>query len=151
MNEQGLKVLTHHKLHPSLKSLKLDFYKHCIYGRQNRPRFKNERHTNEGILDYIHCDDWVPSPTISDGGSSYFVTFIDDLSRKLWVYILKSKADVFIVFKQFRDLVEKRTHRSIKCLRTYHDGEFTSMEFKNYARSLGLIDIKLLPILLSKM
>jgi hypothetical protein len=33
MSEQGLKVLTDCKLLPSLNSLKLDFYKHCIYGK----------------------------------------------------------------------------------------------------------------------
>jgi transposase InsO family protein len=138
MSEQGLKVLTDCKLLPSLKSLKLDFYKHCIYGKQNRLNFKNRRHTSEGILDYIHFNVWGTSPTISYGGSSYFVTFIDDLSRKVWIYMLKINVDVFIVFKQFRDLVEKRTGRSIKCLRTDNGGEFTSMEFENYCKEFGI-------------
>jgi hypothetical protein len=56
MSERGLKVLFDHKLLPSLKSLKLDFCKHCIYGKHNRKRFKIGRHTSEGILDYIHSD-----------------------------------------------------------------------------------------------
>jgi hypothetical protein len=116
MSERGLKVLFDRKLLPRLKSLKLDFCKHCIYGKHNRKRFKTGRHTSEGILDYIHYDVWGPSPTISYGGSSYFVTFIDDFSRKVWIYMLKRKADVFNVFKQFRALVEKSTSRSIKCL-----------------------------------
>jgi hypothetical protein len=33
MSERGLKVLSDRKLLPSLKSLKLDFCKHCIYGK----------------------------------------------------------------------------------------------------------------------
>jgi transposase InsO family protein len=138
MIERGLKVLSDRKLLPSLKSLKLDFCKHCIYGKQNRQRFKTGRHTSEGILDYIHSDVWGPSPTISYGGSSYFVTFIDDFSRKVWIYMLKRKADVFVVFKQFRDLVEKRTGRSIKCLRTDNGGEFTLMKFENYCKEFGI-------------
>jgi transposase InsO family protein len=64
---------------------------------------------------------------VSYRGSSYFVTFIDDLSSKVCVYMLKGKADVFTIFKQFRALVEKRTGRSIKCLRIDNGGEFTSM------------------------
>ena len=52
--------------------------------------------------------------------------------------MLKSKADVFTVFKQFRALVEKRTGRSIKCLRTYNGGEFTSIEFENYCMEFGI-------------
>ena len=97
-------------------------------------RFKTGRHTSEGILYYIHSDVWGPSPTISYGRSSYFVTFIDDFSRKVWFYMLKSKADVFTVFKQFRTLVEKSTGKSIKCLRTDNGGEFMSMEFENYCK-----------------
>jgi transposase InsO family protein len=133
-----LKVLSDRKLLPSLKSLKLYFRKHYIYGKQNRKIFKTERHTNEGILDYIHSDVWGPSPTVSYGGSSYFVTFIDDFSRKVWIYMLKSKADVFTVSKQFRALVEKSTGRSIKCLRTDNGCEFMSMEFENYCKEFGI-------------
>jgi transposase InsO family protein len=138
MRKQGLKVLTDRKLLPSLKSLKLDFCEHCVYGKQNRQRFKTERRTSEEILDYIHSDVWGPSPIISYGGSSYFVTFIDDFSRKVWIYMLKSKADVFTVFKQFRTLLEKSTGRSIKCLRIDNGVEFTSMEFENYCKEFGI-------------
>jgi transposase InsO family protein len=52
--------------------------------------------------------------------------------------MLKSKVDVFIVFKQFRALVEKSTGRSIKCLRTDNGGEFTSMEFDNYCKEFWI-------------
>jgi transposase InsO family protein len=51
---------------------------------------------------------------------------------------LKGKANVFIVFKQFRDLVEKSTRRSIKCLRIDNGGGFTSMEFENYCKEFGV-------------
>jgi hypothetical protein len=68
MRERGLKLLSDCKLLPSLKSLKLDFCKHCIYGKHNRHKFKTGRHTSEGILDYIHSDVWGPSPTISYEG-----------------------------------------------------------------------------------
>jgi hypothetical protein len=65
MREKGLKVPTDRKLIPSLKSLNLDFYKHCIYEKQSRQKFKTRRHANKGILDYIHSDVWGLSPTIS--------------------------------------------------------------------------------------
>ena len=40
-------------------------------------------------------------PNMSMGGSKYFVTFIDDFSRKLWVYPLKKKDEVLSKFKNF--------------------------------------------------
>lgn len=66
------------------------------------------------------------------------MTFIDDYSRKVWIYFIKSKADVFGVFKQFRVLVENNTSRSIKCLRTNNGGEFTYLEFENYCKEAGI-------------
>jgi hypothetical protein len=109
MSEKGLQVLLNCKLLPNMKSLNLKFCKHCTFGKQSRHKFKAGNHVSKGVLDYVHSDVWGPSPTISFGGASYFVIFIDDFSRKVWVYVLKRKVDVFNTFKQFRVMVEKRT------------------------------------------
>lgn len=126
------------KLLPNLRSGKLDFCKHCLFGKQNKQKLKTGKHTSKGILDYIHSYVLGPAPTTSYGGSSYFVSFIDDFSRKVWVYMLKRKSDVFTVFKHFRALVEIITGRTIKCLRTDNGGEFTSKNFENYYKDAGI-------------
>jgi len=41
--------------------------------------------------------------------AAYFVTFIDEHSRKTWFYFLKTKDEVFGRFKEFKTLVEKLT------------------------------------------
>ena len=87
-------------------------------GNKASKSLKLENITSKGILDYIHSDIWGPSPITSYGGSSYFVSFIDDFSRKMWFYMLKKKSDVFTVFKQFRALVENITKITIKFLGT---------------------------------
>ena len=138
MSERGLKILADRKLLPNLKSGKLYLCKHCLFGKQSKQKFKTGKHTSKGILDYIHSDVWGPAPTTSYGGSSYFVLFIDDFSRKVWVYMLKRKFDVFTVFKQFRALVENITGQTIKCLRTDNGGEFMSKEFENYCKDAGI-------------
>ena len=43
-----------------------------------------------------------PSPVSSLGGSRFYVIFIDDFSRKVWVYFLKHKSDVFANFKKWK-------------------------------------------------
>ena len=98
-----MKVLADQKLLPSLKSVDLKFCGKCVYGKQARQKIKYGKHTSKGILDYIHSDLWGPSPKISYGGSSYFVSFIDDYERKVWIYLLKRKANAFYV-RIFRHL-----------------------------------------------
>ena len=39
-------------------------------------------------------------------GYSYYASFIDDYSRKNWIYFLKKKNKVFERFKEFKALVE---------------------------------------------
>ena len=48
----------------------------------------------------------------------YFLLFIDDYSRKTWVYFLKENSNIFSYFKKFKVLVEKESDYFIKSLRT---------------------------------
>ena len=36
---------------------------------------------------------------------------IDDFSRKVWVFFLKQKGDVFSKFKDWKTMIEKQTER----------------------------------------
>lgn len=42
------------------------------------------------------------------GGASYYVKLIDDASRKVWVYPMKRKDDVFEIFQKNYVVVEER-------------------------------------------
>jgi hypothetical protein len=48
----------------------------------------------------------------------YFLFFINYYSRKIWVYFLNEKSNVFNYFKKFKALFEKKSGYSIKSLRT---------------------------------
>ncbi|RDY02463.1 hypothetical protein CR513_14073, partial [Mucuna pruriens] len=50
--------------------------------------------------------------------------FIDDCSKKLWVYNLKSKDQVLEKFKQFQALVEKQSGKKMKCIRSDNGDEY---------------------------
>ena len=75
---------------------KLEFCEHCVFGKQKRVSFSTVTHDTKGILDYIHYDLWGRSKVPSLGGCEYMITFIDDFSRKVWVYFLKHKNDLGI-------------------------------------------------------
>ncbi len=52
----------------------------------------------KGTLDYILSDLWAQAQVTSKEGHKYLLTFIDDYSRKVWVYFLKHKDEVFETF-----------------------------------------------------
>jgi transposase InsO family protein len=76
--------------------------------------------------------------TTSHGGAQYFVTFIDDFSRKTHVYLLKAKGKVFDTFKAYKALVENQTGMKIKTLRFNNKGEFVSQKFDNFLDECGI-------------
>ena len=71
-------------------------------------------------------------------GFRYFLLFVDDFSRKMWVYFLKKKSDAFLVFQKFKPLVEKEFGKSIITLRSDNGGEFCSNEFSSFLDTHGI-------------
>ena len=68
----------------------------CILGKQHRLPFNsgNSRRARYP-LELVHTDLVGPMQVTSIGGSTYFMTFIDDFSRRTWVYFLKNKSEAF--------------------------------------------------------
>nr|KYP51415.1 Retrovirus-related Pol polyprotein from transposon TNT 1-94 [Cajanus cajan] len=83
MSERGLVVLSKQGLLGEAVTRKLKFCESCVMGKQRRLKFSHGKHTSIEILQYVHSDLWGPSPVQSHGRSKYFVTFIDDYSRKV--------------------------------------------------------------------
>jgi transposase InsO family protein len=79
-----------------------------------------------------------PMRTPSLGRVKYFVTFIDDFSRKVWIYIIKAKSDCFAKFKEWKALVEKQCEYKIKVLRLNNGGEYLSKHFNELLKYEGI-------------
>ena len=71
---------------------------------------------------------------ISLVGARYFVSFIDDYSRRPRVYPVKKKSDVFPIFKDFKARVELELEKRIKCLRTNNGGEYIDCDFIKFCK-----------------
>ncbi|CAH9075454.1 unnamed protein product [Cuscuta epithymum] len=138
MSEKGMSLLLKRNVLPGVHDIHLKKCSHCLAGKQNRVSFKSHPPSRkESILDLVHSDVCGPMKTRTLGGCSYFVTFIDDHSRKVWVYTLKSKDQVFEVFKQFHASVERQTGKKLKCIRTDNGGEYIG-PFDAYCRDHGI-------------
>jgi len=90
------------------------------------------------MLDLIHTDVWGPSQVASIGGAKHYVIFIDDFSKKVWVYFLKQKSVVFQKFKKWKTMVKNQQGRKMKVLRSDKGGEYTFKEFKDYLVSKSI-------------
>jgi transposase InsO family protein len=71
-------------------------------------------------------------------GCLYYVIFIDDYSRKCWMFFLKAKSDTFDKFKEYKAFIEKQTEKHIRILKTDNGGEFESLQFEDFCKSVGI-------------
>ena len=139
MSDKGLKIMHSKGKLPDLQSVDTDLCESCIFGKQKRVSFiKSGRPPKQEKLELVHTDVWGPATVSSIGGKSYFVTFIDDHSRKVWVYFLRYKSEVFEVFKKWKVMVENETGLKIKKLRSDNGGEYDDTGFKKFCYENGI-------------
>lgn len=139
---QNLKRLARDKLVEGFDydaTKKPTFCEPCIDGKQSKIPFpKTGGDRSKNLLGIIHSDVCGKIETKSLSGAEYFVTFIDDKSRYVWVYVMKHKSEVFEKFKEWKATVEKSTGIQIKTFRTDNGGEYTSKEFEDYLKKEGI-------------
>ncbi|KAK3013045.1 hypothetical protein RJ639_008246 [Escallonia herrerae] len=63
----------------------------------------------------------------------------DDFSRKVWVYFMKHKSEVFNVFKQWKARVENQTGKKLKYFRSDNGMEYKDEEFLQFCKDKGII------------
>jgi hypothetical protein len=92
------------------------FYEHCQYGKKVATPHPTSVPRESSTLDLVHSDIYGPMPHQSLDGASYFITFIDDATRKVWAYSTRTKDRVFTIFKDWLAVVENQTYRKLKSL-----------------------------------
>jgi len=88
----NLRILSHllkfglinNKLH-SFSSMFLDCVK-CKLGKSKVLPFPSKGSRATNLFEIVHSDVWGISPIFSHVGYKYFVTFINNYSRYIWVY-----------------------------------------------------------------
>ena len=137
--------------HPSLRIVRQVLSKHhlaistnksppvchaCQLGKSHRLPFYLSPSRSQFPLDLIFTDVWGPSPHLSNNGNRYYVCFIDDYSKFIWLFPFCAKSDVFNIFLKFQKFVERYFDRKIKSLQSDWGGEYRNLN--KFFTSLGI-------------
>lgn len=89
---------------PDIQTQHLGVCGACQAGKQHRTPFNDgDSWRASKVLHYI-CG---PMNTSSITGCKYFLLIVDDFSRKMWVYFLRQKSDVFSTFQKLNLWLKK--------------------------------------------
>jgi len=80
--EEPMQALVKQGLLKGTKTCKLKFFKHCVLGKKTKVKFGITIPRTIEILDYAHIDIWGPFKNAFLGGKHYFVSLVDDYSRR---------------------------------------------------------------------
>ena len=143
LNSTSLKKLVDDQLVKGIKptdiSDKIELCESCVQGKMHRTSFpKGGASRASAPLELVHSDvcGKINSKSLNNG--EYFLTFVDDKTRYVWVYILKYKSQVFKCFLEWKAMVERSTKHKLITLRTDNGGEYTSHEFQSYLTQEGI-------------
>ncbi|XP_022008232.1 uncharacterized protein LOC110907579 [Helianthus annuus] len=119
----------------------------CIKGKKTNKNKKGATRSS-GLLELIHTDICGPFPPGITGHTS-FITFIDDYSRYMYLYLIKEKSESLEMFKTFKAEVENQLSRKIKVVRSDRGGEYYGRHtdigqvpgpFFNFCKEHGIVN-----------
>jgi hypothetical protein len=111
----------------------------CLAGKQKRVPFPQKalwRSTEP--LQLLHGDICGPITPATPSGNKYFLLFVDDYSRFMWVALLPTKDAAVTAIKNIQAAAERKSGKKLLMLRTDRGGEFTAADFGNYCAQLGV-------------
>lgn len=122
--------------HLPISISKLDNCRACLIGKSCRINLPQTFSKSYVPLELLHSDVWGPSPIESLDGFRYFVIFIDDFFRFIWLYPMRQKSEVGNIFKEFHVLVERQISHKIKSFQSDFRGEYQALS--SYFKSIGI-------------
>ena len=88
----GLQQLCKQGILDSNKISEMDLCKVSALGKSHRLKFATSIYISKVILKFIHSDLWgFLKAHVSLSGAQYFISFVDDYSRKVWVGFSKTE------------------------------------------------------------
>ncbi|KAB2598442.1 hypothetical protein D8674_001362 [Pyrus ussuriensis x Pyrus communis] len=113
----------------------------CIQGKMSRIPFPVRTDRCTSPFQKVHTDIWGPSPVRSIEGYRYYVTFVDEYTRFVWIFPMSNKSDVFTIFVKFYKFVLNQFGATIKSLQTDGGGEYTSKGFTSFLADKGILQL----------
>ncbi|GJW82057.1 ribonuclease H-like domain-containing protein [Tanacetum coccineum] len=111
----------------------------CQRAKQTREPFPLSDHVSSSLGELVHLDLWGSYKVTSSEGFRYFLTVVDDYTRAVWVYLIKSKDEVSHFVIIFYNLIENQFKRKIKVFRSDNGIEFVNQTVNKFCADKGII------------
>ena len=112
-----------------LNTLDYTDFETCVEYINQKNKSKKGADRSSNILELIYTD--ICCLDMDAQGRKYFISFIDDYSRYMYVYLLHNKYEALDSFKVFKADVENQCGKHIQIVRSDRGGEYYSRYTKH--------------------
>jgi hypothetical protein len=111
----------------------------CLSAKQTRKSFPSSATWRaDEALELVHIDLCGPITPETLGGNKYFMLVVDDSTRWMSVFFLKTKDQAAAAFVRYKAVAENSSGNKIKVVRSDRGGEFLASAFKNICEEAGI-------------
>jgi hypothetical protein len=107
----------------------------CLRAKAHQLPYPRSFSQSTAPLELIFSDVWGLAIDSFDN-KKFYVSFIDDFSKFIWIYLLRRKSEVFQFFQEFQSLVERMFHQKILAVQTDWGGEYERLN--SFFRTIGV-------------
>ena len=90
-------------------------------------------------FELVHSDVWGPCPVMCPTWFKYFVTFVDDFSHVTWLYLMKSRYELFYDFTAFCVEIITQFRVPVQILRSENTKQYLSEPFQSFLLHHGIL------------
>lgn len=111
----------------------------CVLSKQKCLPYYSKSSRSTRVLELVHTDVCGPITPVSRNDNRYFVTFVDDYSRFVIIYVIKRKDEVIDCFKDYEKKVTAMfCNKRISKIKCDNGGEYCSGSLQEFCKNKGI-------------
>ena len=115
------------------------------FGKQTKLPYNNSDSFSSIPFNLIHSDIWGLALVPTEGGSRYFVIFVDDFSWYTWIYLLYHMFELMSIYQTIHKMIETQFNHAIKIFRSNNAHEYNEKSFLSFLDSNGTLPHQFCP------
>jgi transposase InsO family protein len=125
------------ELHPSETDMQCDA---CLQGKMTKTPFPTSQSRSVAPLQLVHADLMGPIEVRSfHGNHRYILVIVDDYSRYVWTYTLRTKSEAIERIVEWTAMAERQLDAKLKVFRSDRGGEFINSELLSHFTDIGVV------------
>ena len=112
----------------------------CELAKHKRVTYPSSNKRTYVPFSLIHSDVWGRPATVPNiSGAQWFILFVDDCTRVVWLFLMKHKSEVSTIFPSFYNMIKTQFGVEIKRLRSDNAKDFFNQSLTTFFQQKGII------------